>query len=118
MATKGLVAGFAEKRPAHLLSEYKRWPPKGQHQVFSAKRADHLQAEGRKWPRTGSAADFAAKRLDHLLPEGRRWPPKGQQQVLQQRDQITYPLRVGDDHQRSIATFAKQPNHLLAGSRR
>ena len=84
---------------------------------FPAKRPDHLHTEGREWP-TVLAAGFAAKRPDHLLAEGRIWSPKGQQHVLQQRDRITYPLRVADDHQRSIATFAKQPDHLLAGSRR
>jgi hypothetical protein len=64
----------------------------------------------------GSAAGFAAKRPDHLLPEGRRWPPKGQQQVLQQRDQITYILRAGDGHQWVSSSFAtKRPDHLLSG---
>src|ERR1700722_16508061 len=48
----------------------------------------------------GSAAGFAAKRPDHLLSEGSRWPPKGQQQVLQERDQITYSLRAADGHQK------------------
>ena len=48
----------------------------------------------------GSAAGFAAKRPDHLHTEGKRWSPKGQQQVLQQRDQITYSLRAGNGHQR------------------
>ena len=52
-----------------------------------------------------STAGFAAKRSDDLLPEGRRWPPKGQQQVLQQRDQITYILRAGDGQQRVSSRF-------------
>ena len=90
----------------------------------------------------GSAACFAAKRPDHLHSEGRRWPPKGQQQILQQRDQITYPLKAGDGHQmvssmfcsrdhityflmagdghqRSAAGFAaKRPDHLPTESKR
>jgi hypothetical protein len=91
----------------------------------------------------GSAAGFAAKRPDHLQAEGRRWPPKGQQQVLQQKDQITYRLRGGDGHQwvssrffskeirsltsweqemvtnGSVAGFvAKRPDHLQAEGRR
>jgi hypothetical protein len=73
MATKGSAAGFAAKRPDHL----------------------HPEEMGTK----GSAAGFTAKRPDHLQAEGRRWAPKGQQQVLQQRDQITYKLRAGDEHQ-------------------
>ena len=56
----------------------------------------------------GSTAGFAAKRPDHLLPEDRRWPPKGQQQVLQQRDQITYALRAGDSHQRVSSRFCNK----------
>ena len=68
-----------------------------------------------KW----SASGFAAKRPDALLPEGRRWPPKGQQQVLQQRDQITYFLMAGDGHQGSAAGFAtKQPDHLHTEGRK
>ena len=54
----------------------------------------------------GSAAGFTEKRPDHLQSEGRRGPSKGQQRVLQQRDQITYILRAGDGHQRSPAGFA------------
>ena len=65
MATKGSAAGFATKRPDHLQTEDRGWPPKGQQHVLQ-------------------------QRPDHLLPEGMRWPPKGQQQVLQQGDQITY----------------------------
>ena len=56
----------------------------------------------------GSAAGFAAKRPDHLHTEGRRWPPKGQQQVLQHRDQITYSLRAGDGHQRVNSRFSSK----------
>jgi hypothetical protein len=52
-----------------------------------------------------SAAGFAAKKPDHLHPEGKRWPPKGQQQVLQQRDQITYILRAGNGHQKVSSRF-------------
>ena len=67
----------------------------------------------------GSAAGFAAKKPDHLHPEGRRWPPKGQQQVGQQRDQITYNLRVGDDHQRVSRSLAtKRQDHLHPEGRR
>ena len=76
MATKGSAEGFAAKRPGHLLAEGRRWPPKG------------------------SAEGFAPKRPDHLPTEGRRWSPKGQQKVLVQSDQVTYPLRAGDDHQK------------------
>ena len=61
----------------------------------------------------GSAAGFAAKRPDHLLPEGRRWPPKGQQQVLQQTDQITYSLRAGDGHQRVRSRFFSKETRSL-----
>ena len=67
----------------------------------------------------GSAAGFATKRPDHLQPEGRIWATKSQQQVLQQRDQITYILRAVDGHQRSAAGFtAKRPDHLLPEGRR
>ena len=34
MATKGSAAGFAEKRPDHLHTEDRRWPPQGQLQVL------------------------------------------------------------------------------------
>ena len=61
----------------------------------------------------GSAEGFAAKRPDHLHPEGRRWPPKGQQLVLQQRDQITYYLRAGDDHQRVSSRFCSKETRSL-----
>ena len=67
----------------------------------------------------GSTTVFAAKGPDHLLPEGKKWPPKGQQQVFQKRDQITYKLRVGDANKGSIAGFAaKRPDHLLPEGRR
>ena len=56
----------------------------------------------------GSVADFTANRPDHLLPDDRRWPPKGQQQVLQQTDQITYILRTGDGHQRVSSRFSSK----------
>ena len=56
----------------------------------------------------GSAAGFAASRSDHVQPEDRRWPPKGQQQVLQQTDQITYSLRTGDGHQRVGSRFCSK----------
>ena len=81
MATKGSAEGFATKRPDHSLSREQEMTTKG------------------------SAEGFAAKRPDHLLSEGRRLPPKGQEQALQQREQITYPLRVGDDHQRVNSNF-------------
>jgi hypothetical protein len=61
----------------------------------------------------GSAAGFAANRPDHLLPEGRRWPPKGQQQVLQQTDQITYNLKAGDSHQRVSSRFCRKQTRSL-----
>ena len=60
----------------------------------------------------GSAAGFAEKRPDHLLSKGRRWPPKGQQQVLQQRDLITYNLRVGDGHQRVSSMVFQQRDQI------
>ena len=60
----------------------------------------------------GSAAGFAAKRPDHLLSKGRRWPPKGQQQVLWQRDQITYFLRAGDGQQRVSRFCSKETRSL------
>ena len=56
----------------------------------------------------GSAASFAAKRPDHLLPESSRWPPKGQQQVFQQIDQITYSLKAGDGQQRVNSRFSSK----------
>ena len=62
---------------------------------------------------TGSAAGFAANRPDHLLPEGRRWSPKGQRQVLQQTDQITYKLRTGDGHQRVSRRFCSKQTRSL-----
>ena len=61
----------------------------------------------------GSAAGFAANRPDHLQSEGRRWPPKGQQQVLQQTDQITYSLRAGDGHQRVNGKFCSKQTKSL-----
>ena len=61
----------------------------------------------------GSAIYFAAKSPDHLLSEGRRWPPKGQQQVLQQRDQITYFLRAGDGHQGVSSKFCSKETRSL-----
>ena len=67
----------------------------------------------------GSGAGFAAKRPDHLLSDGRRWPPKGQQQVLQQRAQITYSLSAGYGNQRVSSRFVvKRPDHLLTEGRR
>ena len=59
-----------------------------------------------------STEGFAAKRADHLLPERKRWPPKGQQQVLQQRDQITYILKAGDDHQKGQQIFLQQGGQI------
>ena len=47
-----------------------------------------------------SVASFATKRPDHLLSEDRRWPPKSEEQVWQQREQITYFLKERDGHQR------------------
>ena len=61
----------------------------------------------------GSTAGFAAKTPDHLHAKGRRWPPKGQQQVLQKRDQITYILRVGDGHQRVSSRFCSKKTRSL-----
>ena len=89
MATKGSAEGFAPNRPDHLLPEGGKWPPKGQQKVFLPKRPDHLQTEGRKWP------------------------PKSQQKVLLQRDQITYPLRAGDGHQRVRSRFCSKETRLL-----
>ena len=61
----------------------------------------------------GSTAGLAEKRLDHLHTEGRRWPPKGQQQVLQQKNQITYILRAGDDQQRVSSRFCSKKARSL-----
>src|ERR1700691_3425165 len=61
----------------------------------------------------GSAAGFSAKIPDHLPAKGRRWPPKGQQQVLQQRNQITYILRAGDGHQRVSSRFCSKETRSL-----
>ena len=52
-----------------------------------------------------SAAGFKAKTPHHLLPEDRRWPQKGQHQVLKPRDQVTYCLKVKDNHQRVSIRF-------------
>jgi hypothetical protein len=61
----------------------------------------------------GSAADFAVKRPNHLHPESGRWPPKGQQEVLQQRDHITYMLRAGDGHQRVSSRYCSKETRSL-----
>ena len=84
----------------------------------------------------GSGAGVAAKRPDHLLSKGRRWPPKvssrfcsketrsltllGQEVVtkgsavgLQQIDQITYSLEVGDGHQRVSSRFCSKETRSL-----
>ena len=67
----------------------------------------------------GSAAGLAAKRPDHLLAEIRRWPPNGQQQILQQRDQITYILKAEmATKQLAAGLSAKRPDHLHTESRR
>ena len=139
------------KRADHLLPEGRRWPPKGQqkvllqrHQItyqlragnghqrvnrrFCCKVTRSLTLWGQEMATKGSAEGFAPKRTDHLLPEGRKWPPKGQQQVLPQRDQtthslgrkwppkgqqkvllhidqITHSLRAGNSHQRINRRF-------------
>ena len=85
MATKGSAAGFAAKRPDHLHSEGRRWPPKGQQQVLQQRDQITYQLRVGDGPK-GSAAGLVAERPDHLLSVGRRWPPKGQQHVFQQRD--------------------------------
>ena len=89
MVTKVSASELGEKRPDHLLSDGKRWPPKGQQQVCS-KETRSLTAWWQEMVTKGSAAGFVVKRPDHLQTDRRRWPPKCQQQVLQQRDQITY----------------------------
>src|SRR6202020_1200048 len=121
MATKGSAAGFAAKRPDHLHAEGRRWPPKGQQQVlqqrdqityslragyghqrissrFCSKETRSLTLSGQEMATKESVEGFVAKRPDHIHTEGRRLPPKGQQHVLQQREQITYSLRAGDGH--------------------
>ena len=131
MATKGSAPGFSAKRPDYLLPEGRRWPPKGQQEVLQQKNQityslragrGHQNVSSRfcsketRWLTSwwqvmvskGSSAGFAAKRPDHLLPEDRGWPPKGQQQVLQQRDQITYILRAGDGNQRVSGMFCSK----------
>jgi hypothetical protein len=65
-----------------------------------------------------SAADFETKRPNHLPTEGMRWPSKGQQQILQQRDQITYILRAEIATHGSAACFVvMRPDHLQAEGR-
>ena len=56
--------------------------------------------------------------ITYILRAG--WPPKGQQRhVFQQRDQITYSLKLGDGHQGSAVCFAaKRPDHLHSEGRR
>src|ERR1700735_1296840 len=112
MAAKGSAAGFVAKRPDHLLSEGRRWPPKDQQQVCS-KETRSLTNWRQEMATKGSAAGFVEKIPDHLLSEGRRWPPKGQQQVLQQRDQITYFLWAGDGHQRVSSRFCSKETRSL-----
>ena len=136
MATKGSAAGFAANRPDHLQPEDRRWPPKGQQQVlkqtdqityslkagdghqrvssrFCSKQTRSLTLSGSEMATKGSAAGFAANRPDHLLPDGRRWPSRGQQQALQQTDQITYSLRGGDGHQRVSSRFCSKQTRSL-----
>ena len=139
MATKGSAAGFAANRPHHLLPDGRR---KGQQQVlqqtdqithslragdghqrvssmFCSKQTRSLTNWAQEMATKGSAAGFAANRPDHLQTGDRRWPPKGQQQVLQQTDQITYSLRAGDGHQIISSKFcSKRPDHLLPEGRR
>ena len=50
----------------------------------------------------GSAEGFGANRPDHLHPEGSKWALKGQQQDLQQIDQITYTLQGGDGYMSKV----------------
>jgi hypothetical protein len=77
MATKGSATSVAAKRPDHLQSEGKRWPPKGKQQVLQ--KTDQITYTLRQEMATkGSAAGFTAKRPDHLQSEGKRGPPKGQ----------------------------------------
>ena len=60
-----------------------------------------------------SATGFSTKTPDHLLSESRRQPTKGQGQVWQQRDQITYSLRTGDGYQKvSNICCSKEPRSL------
>jgi hypothetical protein len=67
----------------------------------------------------GSAAGFVAKKPDHLHPKGRKWPAKGQQQVFEQRDQITHTLRAEMATKGSAAGFAaKRPDHSPTKGRR
>ena len=60
----------------------------------------------------GSATGFTAKAPDHLLPEGRRMATNGSVAVLQQRDQITYILRAGDDHQKGQQQVLQQGDQI------
>ena len=111
MVIKGSAASFAEKRSDHLQTEGGRWwPPKDQWQ-FCSKETRSLTAWGQWIDTKGSAAGFAAKRTDHLPPEGRRWQWKGQQQVLQQRDQITYSLKAGDGQQQVLQKKIRSLTH-------
>jgi hypothetical protein len=49
---------------------------------------------------------FAVNRADHVHPEGETGPQEGQQGVLQQTKQITYPLRAGRATRGSAVGFA------------
>ena len=136
MATKWSAAGFAAKRPDHLHTEGRRWPPTNQKQVlpqrdqityslragdghqrvnsrFCSKETRSLTYCEQEMATNGSAAGFAAKRSDRLLSEGRRWPPAGQQQVLWQRDQITCILRAEDGHQMVSIRFCSKDTRSL-----
>ena len=88
MANKGSVAGFVAK---DLI-------------IYILRTEDSHQ---------GLGAGLVANRPDHLLPEARRWPPKGQPQVLQQRDQITYPLKAGNGHQKVSSRFCSKETRSL-----
>jgi hypothetical protein len=98
MVTKGSAAGFAAKRPNHLHTKGRRWPPKGQQHVLQQRDQATYRLRAEDGHQRVSSR-FAAKRPNHLHTKGRRWPPKGQQHVLQQRDQATYRLRAEDGHQ-------------------
>ena len=70
MATKGSAAGFAAKRPDHLQTKGRRWPPNGQQQVLLDRdQIPYLLRAGDDHQR--SAASFVAKRPNYLLSEGR-----------------------------------------------
>ena len=139
MASKGSAAGFAAKRPDHLLPEGRRWPPKGQQEIlqqrgqityilragnghqrvssrFYSKETRSLTYWEQEMATNGSEAGFTAKRPDHLLPEGRRWPPMGQQQFCN-KETRSLTLWARNSHQRVSSRFCSKETRSLTSWR-